>query len=151
MMPKIPLDKALTELGRTDATFNDAVRRLLEPVKDRFFAPPPHRDKPKDGLHTPPPYLTDPELRKIAVELAELALQRGIDVNVACEPDGNTFLHWFALCRDSTIAVEAVSWLLAHGADPNRQRDDGQTPFSLAVGFGRTEVAELMRAHGGHP
>jgi hypothetical protein len=131
MMHKIPLDEAITNLGRTDPTFYEEVRKLLAPVKDRFFAPPPRDglDKFKDGLYTPPPYLTDPELRKVAIELADLALQRGIDVNLACEPKGSTLLHEFVLLRDSAIAVEAVAWLLAHGADPNCKRDDGQTPF----------------------
>ena len=125
-MHRIPLDEALTELGRTDPTFNEEVRNRLARIKDRFFASSgPGSDQPKDGLHTPPCYLTDPDLRKVAIELAELALQRGIDVNLACEPNGSTLLHEFVLLRDSMIAAEAVAWLLAHGADPNRQRDDG--------------------------
>ena len=146
MMPKITIDEAITNLG---PAFMDEVRKCLAPVRDRFFAAP-SRDssQPQDGLHTPPPYLTDPELRKVAVELAELALQRGIDINLAWESNGTTLLHEFVLLRDSEIAVECVEWFLAHGADPDRQRDDGETPFSLAVKFGRTEVAELMRAHG---
>ena len=48
------------------------------------------------------------------------------------------------------IAFEAVSWLITHGADPNRERDNGETPFELAMKLGRTEIVELMRAHGGH-
>jgi hypothetical protein len=66
--------------------------------------------------------MTDQELRKAAIELAELALQRGIDVNLACEANGNTLLHKCVLLRDSTTAKDAVVWLLAHGADPDRQR-----------------------------
>jgi ankyrin repeat protein len=147
MTHRIPLDEALTELGHTDPTFNEEVRRRLAPVKDRFFETSSSRgSEPKDGLYTAPPYLSDPELRKVAIELAELALQRGIDVNLACEANGSTFLHECVLLRDSTIAAEAVAWLLAHGADPNRQRDDGQTPLSLTLSLGRTELAELMRA-----
>jgi ankyrin repeat protein len=143
------IDDALTQLGRTDPTFNDEVRKILAPVRDRFFSAPSHDgSKPQDGLHTPPPYLSDPELRKIAVALAEFALQRGIDINLPWESDGTTLLHEFVLLRDFEIAVECVEWFLAHGADPNRQRDDGETPLSLAAKFGRTEVAELMRAHG---
>ena len=143
---KITLDEALVELGRSDPTFNEEVRRRLAPVKDRFFAAPSsHAVEPKDGLRTTPPYLGDPELRQVAIELAELALQRGIDVNIACEVNGSTILHESVLLRDSTIAAEAVAWLLARGADPNRQRDDGQTPLSLALSLGRTELVELMR------
>jgi len=149
-MSKISLDEALTELG---PTFLQEVRKLLAPVKDRFFAlsagRDPHEPQRKDGLITPPPFMTEPDLRKVAIELAELALERGIDVNVVCEEDGSTFLHGCALLRDPAIAVFAVEWLLAHLADPNRRRDDGETPLSLAVRFGCTEVAEVMRAHGG--
>ena len=149
-MAKISLDEALTQLDRTDATFLQEVRKRLAPVKDRFFAPPARRAlaEPKDGLRTPPPYMMEPDLRKVAIELAELALERGIDVNLACEEDGSTFLHGCALLRDPAIAVVTVEWLLAHGADPNRRRDDGETLFCLSVRFGRTEVAEVLRAHG---
>jgi len=89
------LDEALTQLDRTDATFTREVRKRLAPVKDRFFAPPFRKasDERKDGLQTPPPYMTEPDLRKVAIGLAELALERGIDVNVACEKDGSTILH----------------------------------------------------------
>jgi hypothetical protein len=59
-----------------------SVRKRLVPFEERLLAitdrlgsNTPERDNP-DGLLTPPPYMTDPELRKIAIELAELALQR---------------------------------------------------------------------------
>jgi len=142
-----PLDEALCQLGRTDPTFNEEIRRRLAPVKDRFFQAPPRQDSDerRDGLYTSPPYLSDPDLRKVAIGLAEFALQRGIDINLACSPDGSTFLHGCVLLRESDIAADAVTWLLAHGADPNRRRDDGQTPISLALSLGRKELAELMR------
>jgi ankyrin repeat protein len=150
-MSKLQLDEALTELSRVDSTFFAEIRKRLAPVKDRFFAAPVRTslDSQKDGLYTPPPYIAEPDLRKVAMELAEFALDRGIDVNSACEPDGTTFLHFCVLLRDSAIAVDTVGWLLAHGADPNLKRNDGETPMSLALKFGRTAVADLMRAHGG--
>jgi ankyrin repeat protein len=151
-MVKIPLDEALTELGRRDPNFNQKVRKILAPVKDRFFSLPilNPSDNPEDGLITPLPYMIEPDLRKVALELAELALNHGIDVNLACNLDGSTFLHECVRLRDPQIALDAVGWLLAHGADPNRPRDNGDTPLDVAERFGRTDIAELMRTHGGH-
>jgi ankyrin repeat protein len=142
-MRKIPLDDALEALG---PAFLQEVRKRLAPVKDRFFqaSPRAHEDYLKDGLHTAPSFLTDPELRKVAIELAELALENGIDVNIAWDADGTTFLHYCVLLRDPSIAVEVVTWLLRHGADPERARDDGESPLSLAIKRGRTEIVELM-------
>lgn len=143
------LDEALTRLGRTDPGFTQEIRNILAPVKDRFFSPPildPSNNP--DGLITPPPYMVDPDLRKVAIEIAELALARGIDVNLTCSPDGSTFLHECARLRDPQIALAAVAWFLAHGADPNRPRANGDTPLAVAERFGQTEVAELMRSHG---
>ena len=143
-MSKISIDEALTELDRTDPTFTPEIRKRLMAVKDRFFARIP-LDNPKDGLYTAPPYLAEPDLREVAIGLAELGLERGIDVNSAWTEDGTTFLHFCALLRDPKIALETVGWLLAHGADPNCKRADGETPLSLAVKFGRSDVADLMR------
>jgi ankyrin repeat protein len=105
----------------------------------------------KDALYTAPLYLTDPELRKVAIELAELALDNGIDVNLACEADGGTFLHLCVLLRDPSIAIEAVTWLLMHGADPERARDDGESPLTLVIKRGRTEIVELVRRSSNRP
>jgi Ankyrin repeats (3 copies) len=151
LMRRDPLDEALERLHRADPTFTPEVRRILAPVKERFFRPPPYKTPGgiKDGLLTAPPWIAEPDLREVAIALAELALDRGIDVNVVCGQDGSTFLHSCTLLRDQAIAAEAVEWLLVHGADPNQKRDDGETPLGLAVKFGRTEIAALMRSHGG--
>ena len=129
------------------------VRKRLAPVRDRFFQTSghAHSDYLKDGLHTAPLYLTDPELRKVAIELAELAIENGVDVNLACEADGSTFLHLCVLLRDPSIAIEAVTWLLRHGADPERARDDGETPLSLVIKRERTEIVELIRRSSNYP
>jgi hypothetical protein len=147
-----PFDDALTALG---PRFMQEVRKRLAPVKDRFFQPPSRSDSEhiqrldrierKDGLITTPPFLADPELRKVAIELAELAIENGIGVDIAPERDGSTFLHMCVLLHDPATAMETVSWLLAHGADSNKVRDDGESPLSLAMKFGRTELVESMR------
>jgi ankyrin repeat protein len=133
------------------------VRKRLAPVSDRFFQPPSLSDSEhiqrgdrierKDGLITAPPYLADPDLRTVAIELAELAIENGIDVNIVCETEGRTFLHMCVLLHDPAIAGETVGWLLAHGADPNKVRDDGESPLTLAMKMGRTEIVDLMRGN----
>jgi hypothetical protein len=144
-MRKIPLDEALMALG---PTFTQEVRNRTAAVRDRFFDISPDPEHPQDGLYAAPPYLADPEFRRITTELAELAVNRGIDVNLAIEPNGTTLLHEFVLLRDSKLAVEAVTWLLARGADPNLKRDNGETPLSLALKFDRGEIVELFRHSG---
>jgi ankyrin repeat protein len=124
---------------------------------DRFFQPPSRDDSEhvqrldrlerKDGLLTTPPFLAEPDLRKVAIELAELGIENGIDVNIVNEADGSTFLHACVLLHDPAAARESVSWLLAHGADPNKLRDNGDTPLSLATKMGRMEIVELIRAN----
>lgn len=139
------LFEALEALG---PGFMNEVRNRLAPVRGRFFpttedAQRGHSDHLKDGFYTAPPYLADPELRKVAIGLAELAIENGIDVNIG-DPGGTTFLHYCVLLRDSATALETSSWLLAHGADANKVRNDGESPLSLAMKFGRSEIVALM-------
>jgi hypothetical protein len=151
-MQTTPFDDALEALG---PRFWQEARKRLAPVRERFFVIP-SRDmseyvvrgdhiETKDGLVPTPPYLSDPELRKVAIELAELAIESGIDVNVPIETHLGTFLHACVSLHDPAIAMETVSWLLAHGADPNKVRDDGESAITLAIKIGRTELVELMR------
>ena len=153
-MPTTPLDDALTALG---PRFMEEVRKRLAPVRDRFFQPPLRSDSEhvqrgdrierKDGLITTPPFLADPDLRNVAIELAELAIENGIDVNIVSEPDGSTFLHMCVLLHDPATALETVSWLLAHGADSNKVRDDGESSLTLAMKMRRTEIVNLMQGN----
>lgn len=153
-MQTTPFDEALEALG---PGFLQEARKRLAPVWDRFFQPPSRSDSErvqrhdrierKDGLITTPPYLADPDLRTVAIELAELAIQYGIDVNIGLETDGRTFLHMCVLLHDPVTAGETVRWLLAHGADPYKVRDDGESPLTLAMKMGRTEIVELIRGN----
>jgi ankyrin repeat protein len=45
--------------------------------------------------------------------------------------------------------VEAVRELLAAGADVNAKNNIGKTPLDLAIRLDRTEIADLLRKHGG--
>jgi ankyrin repeat protein len=148
LYPEPQLFVALSEINRQDPRFNAEIRMRLAPVRDRFFSLPAQKDVSKDPPALPL-YLTEPDLKKIAIGLAEFALQHSVNPNLPIENEGNTMLHGFARLKDyPDVAVEAVAWLLAHGADPNIPRDDGQTPFVLAVRLGNTSVADVMRAHG---
>lgn len=161
-MSQITIDEAWRAVARTDLGFReelrwrligseDEIQRCVAAVKDEFFADcaSAASDHLKDGLHTALIWMTAPKLRKLAIDLAKFALARGIDVNLAWEEDGRTLLHNFALLRQPAIAIEAVTGLLEHGADPNQVKKDGETPLGLAIRYGRTEVAEALRAYGG--
>jgi hypothetical protein len=79
-MQTTPLNDALEALG---PGFLQKVRERLAPVRDRFFQPPSRSDSEHvirgdrieriDGFITTPPYLADPDLRAVAIELAELS------------------------------------------------------------------------------
>jgi ankyrin repeat protein len=45
---------------------------------------------------------------------------------------------------------DVAELLLAKKADVNAADTDGHTPLSWAVHTGHTDVAELLRQHGGH-
>jgi ankyrin repeat protein len=44
---------------------------------------------------------------------------------------------------------EIAELLIAKGADVNAKDDNGATPLDLAVKYQRTEIADLLRKHGG--
>jgi ankyrin repeat protein len=59
-------------------------------------------------------------------------------------PPGSTAFHVAAAARSPQLA----QLLAAHGADANRVREDGHTPFSLAVLNNDLPVVKVMVAHG---
>jgi ankyrin repeat protein len=148
LYPQSPLDDALTSTGRADPAFNEEIRRRLAPVKDRFFSSSPDLDKTKEPPSLPL-YLTETDLKEVAKGLVEFAQEHGININLAFERDGSTLLHIFARLKDyPDVSTEAVTWLIAHGADPDIPREDGQTPLVLAVRIGNNAAADVMRTHG---
>jgi ankyrin repeat protein len=148
LYPEPLLFVALSNANRADPRFNAEIRTRLAPVKDRFVSVSATKDMSKDPPALPL-YLTDPDLKKVAIGLAEFALEHGVSPNLAVEREGNSLLHIFARLKDyPEVSAEAVEWLLLHGADPNIPRDDGQTAFVLAVRDGNTAAADVMRAHG---
>ena len=45
--------------------------------------------------------------------------------------------------------IEAVKQYLDAGADVNAKTKHGDTPLDVAIGLKRTEIADLLRKHGG--
>ncbi len=75
--------------------------------------------------------------------VAEILLHHGADVNAGA--GGNTALHGAALFGRS----EAVEWLLDHGADVNLKNYEDKTALALAIQRGHSDIADLLRRHGG--
>ncbi|MDP6796087.1 MAG: ankyrin repeat domain-containing protein [Verrucomicrobiota bacterium] len=74
-------------------------------------------------------------------EIVELLIAKGADVKV----NGVTPLH-LAAYQDHK---EIVELLIAKGADVNARSNDGRTPLDSAISLDRTEIADLLRKHGG--
>ncbi len=77
-------------------------------------------------------------------EIAELLITKGANVN-AEDKWGNTPLHLAAYKGHK----ENVKLLIAKGADVNAKNEDGETPLDDAVRYKQTELADLLRKHGG--
>ncbi|PWA45761.1 ankyrin repeat family protein [Artemisia annua] len=74
------------------------------------------------------------------IELMELLLSVGVDVDVDSQSDSGTPLVWAA----GHAQQEAVKLLLKHKADPNIETDDGVTPLLSTVAAGSLPCLELL-------
>jgi len=83
-------------------------------------------------------------------EVAELLMAKGADVN-AKKDDGEIPLHYAAFVSHKEI----VELLIAKGADVNAKDKDDETPLDeaiismLGLPVGHSEIADLLRKHGG--
>ena len=82
-------------------------------------------------------------------EIVELLIANGADVNAKTGNAGWTPLHWAAY----EGYKEIVELLIASGADVNAKVESGPkqglTPLDAANGTNHTEIADLLRKHGG--
>jgi len=79
-------------------------------------------------------------------DVAELMIEKGVNVNAKNPGDGRTALHAAGL----TGSKEMVELLIAKGADINAKDNIGigHTPLDIAVEKGHKEIADLLRKHG---
>lgn len=75
---------------------------------------------------------------------AEYLLQHGADPNAA-SPNGITPLQGAVMFNQPKMA----QWLLEHGADVNKKYND-KTALAMALEKKQTELAEILRTHGGN-
>ena len=72
-------------------------------------------------------------------------LERGADPNIPSHEKAETPLQGIAASAPKMATARA---LLAHGADVNRARGDGKTPYAIAIRHGNFEMADLFRQQG---
>jgi len=75
----------------------------------------------------------------------EQYLANGKDVNAKDDLYGDTPLLWAAGFGNK----EVVEMLITKGADVNAKAGGGSTPLDWAIKRRRTEIADLLRKHGG--
>ena len=78
------------------------------------------------------------------VEVTELLIASGADLE-GTDKYGNTPLHYAA----HHGRKETTKLLIAKGVDVNAKDEDGETPLDLAIKKNHTEIADLLRKHGG--
>ena len=71
---------------------------------------------------------------------AKLLIKMGADPNITEEEEG-TALH-YAVANENP---ETLKYLLSVGANPFIKDGDGKTPYDLAVYYGNTETADILK------
>lgn len=73
-----------------------------------------------------------------------LLLESGVDINADDGDGGDTVLMHAA----ATGNVDAVRWMLDHGANINARNSNWETPFSYACAWDHLDVAKLLSERG---
>lgn len=79
------------------------------------------------------------------LDVAELLISKGANVNAKAESTGLTPLHIAALNGQNNV----VKLLLAKGAEVNALTTASETPLQLAIRRGHGDIGEYLRQHGG--
>ena len=78
-------------------------------------------------------------------DLVELLITKGVDVNTKDEGGWTPLRYAVGFTGDTEIA----ELLIANGADVNAKDEDGWPPLDAAIINDLTEIADLLRKHGG--
>ena len=135
--PETPTTKA-SDISIRDAAYDGNI----EVVKQHLAAGTDVNEKVDDGWELTPLHNAARNGHK---EIIELLIAAGADVNAKDKIDGYIPLHLAAIYDHKEIA----EILIAEGADVNAKDEDGDTPLDWAIGLKRTEIADLLRKHGG--
>jgi ankyrin repeat protein len=87
---------------------------------------------------------SQPNKELIALEIAQLLLKAGADVN----QDGPVGTTPLAAACSQTDSIRIVEFLIERGADVNAKGYNGTTPLYQAVRKGRGAMAEVLIEHG---
>ncbi|HIL25101.1 MAG TPA: ankyrin repeat domain-containing protein [Verrucomicrobia bacterium] len=108
-----------------------------KPVAEAAQPEPPTAKGPDTSIHGAANYGN--------IEAIKQHLAAGTDVN-AKDKYGGTPLH---RAVGNLVRKEIVELLIAAGADVNAKAKNGKTPLDEAITDFRTEIANLLRKHGG--
>lgn len=94
----------------------------------------------RPGVHGFPPLYFPALVGNL--EIGRLLLERGAEVNGGA--GGNTPLHGAATFGQPAFAA----WLCANGADLTAKDYQDRTPLAVALEYGSSDVADVLRSHG---
>lgn len=95
-----------------------------------------------------PLYMATINPRGKNLEIAEMLIVGGADLNMIVTENGRTLLHAAALQSDTLLTLV---FLLSKGADPNVYDNEGQTPLTLAVLNNKLEAVDALVNGGADP
>ena len=125
----------LVGCGESQQTVPSPEAKPVEPVAEAAKPKPPTAKAPDIDIHG--------AARDGNIEAVKKALAAGTDVDAWRY--GTTPLHKAARNGQE----EVVELLIAKGADVNAKNKDGWLPLDAAVINDHTEIADLLRKHGG--